>query len=277
MDTQYRNFFKNKGVEKIIEKTDMNMQDDGDIRRVEIIVLKYKSPDMEKDCVSRIVEYTKWPYKLNIFDNRGNGPNTAKAWNKLIRESTCDYILFIDSDAFVQGELLVHDIPKKVCWLTEMMKAFDMHDNVAIVGPVCGTPATSTIQWMRPSDTEPYSIDGHLSGYCFLTKKSIYEDTGYFDEDFCFYGQESDWIERVMEANIYDGKKYKIVIAPRAHVVHGYDNSASIAAKEAEQVGELNPVMDAEYSYFCWNEKKRIRLMHRGIPYKYDRMDWNVR
>src|SRR3990167_10178146 len=101
MNKELEDFLIQNRVTATIKKAESPLLDDHEIKRVEIIVLKYKSPDIEIECLSRIIRYTQWPYKLNVFDNRGNGPNTSKAWNKLIRESTCDYILFMDSDAFV--------------------------------------------------------------------------------------------------------------------------------------------------------------------------------
>lgn len=262
METEVRNFLQSRSLDKVLAKAEAPLLDDKEIQRVEIIILKYKSPEMEKDCVARIIELTQWPYKLNVFDNRGNGPNTAKIWNKLIRESTCDYILFMDSDAFVQGTIRNDD---RVCWLSELMKSFRMYKDVAIVGPVCGTSATSTMQSMGPRNVDPHPIEGHLSGYCFLTKKSIYDEVGYFDEDFCFYGQESDWIERVNEQ-----AKYKIILAPRVHVAHGYEKEGSVAATQAQKEGELSIDDDATYSHNLWNWKKQQRLLQKGIKYSFN-------
>lgn len=270
MDNELEQYLRENRVDATLKKGQSPLLNDSDIKRVEIIVLKYKSPEMEQDCVSRIIKYTQWPYKLNVFDNRGNGPNTAKIWNKLIKESTCDYVLLIDSDAFVQNtirEVNKHHQPGGVCWLTEMMKAFDMFDNVAFVGPTCGTLAVSTVQSMRPEDENPFCVNGHLSGYCFLTKKSIYEELGYFDEDFVFYGQESDWIEITMEKNKYEGKDYKLVVVPRAHVEHGYDNHGSVAARQASEEDNLDIGEDSMYSYLCWNKKKEQRLKKYGVEY----------
>lgn len=250
-----------------IEKVEKSLLDDSEIQRVEIIILKYKSPEIEKDCVNRIIEYTRWPYKLNIFDNRGNGPNTSKIWNKLIKESTCDYVLLLDNDSFVQKGM------KDTCWLTEMMKAFKIHKNVAWVGPVCGTNAVSTIQSMIPEDMEPITVSSHLSGYCFLIKKSIFEEIGYFDEDFGFYGEESDWIEKVFELNQYAGKDYKLVVATRAYVIHGHDNHGSISAQLADKEHEFDMGEDSRYSYLCWNKKKYDRLKSLGIEYKFPELN----
>ena|SRR3990167_8017392 len=150
-----------------------------------------------------------------------------------------------------------------------MMKAFNLFDNVAWVGPVCGSNAVTTMQASRPEDMEPIEVSGHLSGYCFLTKKSIYDELGYFDEDFCFYGQESDWIDRVFEINKYQKKDYKITIAPRAHVVHGYDGEGSQAAKQAEQEEHMDTGEDSQYSYLCWNFKKMRRLEKYDVKYEF--------
>lgn len=269
MHPEIKFFLQKVNMDKILKVVEEPLQNDSNIKRVEIIVLNYKSPELESECVRRIIQFTKWPYKLNMFDNRGNGPNTAKIWNKLIRESTCDYVLFIDSDAFVFDTVgVVHGFRPKdnsgVCWITEMMKAFSMWDNVAIIGPVCGTTGVTTIQSMKPKDMDPFEIDGHLSGYCFLTKKSIYEKVGYFDEDFNFYGQESDWIERIIEE-----KKYRVVIAPRAHVVHGLEGIGSMAAEQAEKEGEMDRGLEATYSYYLWNLKKQIRMRNQGKTYEF--------
>src|SRR4051812_20927799 len=95
-------------IEKIKELAKIPMKSESEMRMVEIIILKFKEPEVEAECAKRIIENTNWPFKLTIYDNRQNTASTAKIWNKLIRESTCDYILFIDSDAYV---------PKcKPCW-----------------------------------------------------------------------------------------------------------------------------------------------------------------
>lgn len=273
MDQEVERFMRSRAMDRTIGVATAPLLNDRDIKRVEIIVLKYKSPAIEEDCVSRIIRYTKHPYKLNVFDNRGNGPNTSKIWNKLIRESTCDYVLFIDSDAFVQntiGQINGERHDDGVCWVSEMMKAFTISPDIVWVGPVAGKSGVTTMQTMYPKDQDPITIEGHLSGYCFLTKKSIYEEVGYFDEDYCLYGQESDWIERILESNKYNGTRYKLAVAPRAHVTHGLDESGgSLAAKQAEKEGEIDIGIDSEYSYLMWNEKKMLRLRNHGVKHEF--------
>ena len=55
-------------IKDIVEKP---LLDDSKIDRVEIIILKYKSPIIETNCINRIIDNTTHPYKLTIFDNRG--------------------------------------------------------------------------------------------------------------------------------------------------------------------------------------------------------------
>ena len=53
------------------------LADDNEIKRVEIVVLKYKSEDVEKDCLTKLIECTQHPYKLVVYDNRPNSANMS--------------------------------------------------------------------------------------------------------------------------------------------------------------------------------------------------------
>lgn len=173
-------------LEKIKVLAEVPMTDDKDTRRVEIIMLKFKEDkSVIDDSISRIVHNTDWPFRLVIFDNRLNTANTSRAWNKLIRESTCDYICIIDSDAFV---------PEGGYWLTRMMESIDETGLVIPVSNLSGG------QSQKVSKEEPYPSfirnKGIWSGYCFLFKKSLYDTLGGFDERFYLYGQDSEWAHR---------------------------------------------------------------------------------
>lgn len=164
------------------------LADEQEIGMVEIIVLKWKRPDVETRCARQIIENTEWPYKLVIYDNRMNPPNTAKIWNKLIRQATCDYICLIDSDAFVPRT--------NPCWLTRMMETFSRL-NCRLVLPItnnCSTPAQKVPE-------EPYPAadlhHGEWSGFCFLFHRSLLYQVGPFDEEFVGYGQDSEFSVRL--------------------------------------------------------------------------------
>lgn len=172
---------------KIKELAEQPLTDDKETRRVEIIMLKFKeSPEVIDKAISKIIHNTNHPFKLTIFDNRLNTANTSKIWNKLIRESTCDYVLLIDSDAFVPNV--------EPCWLTRMMESID---KTGLVIPVssCGGGARQHVT--HAEDYQSFETNSDIwSGYCFLFKKDIVDKIGEFDERFYIYGQDSEWAFR---------------------------------------------------------------------------------
>lgn len=159
------------------------MKEESETKRVEIIMLKFKEePEVIDDAITRIIHNTEHPFKLTIYDNRPNTANTSRIWNKLVSESTCDYVMLIDSDAFV---------PKvEPCWLTRMMESIDETGVVVTVGDNVGGA------YQKAHGAKPYGSkrlnNGVWSGYCFLFKKEIWEQDK-FDEEFYIYGQDSDW------------------------------------------------------------------------------------
>ena len=166
------------------------MTSDRETKRVEIIMLKFKEEPVVIDkAISRIVNNTDWPFKLTIFDNRPNSANTSRIWNKLVGEATCDYVLIIDSDAFVPA------VKTDPCWLTRMMESID---ETGIVIPVssCGGGAHQHVTGPQKYPSSQINKD-IWSGYCFLFKKDLYSKVGKFDERFYLYGQDSEWAFRV--------------------------------------------------------------------------------
>lgn len=164
------------------------MRSEAEMRMVEIIVLKWRRPDIETKCAELIIANTSWPFKLVVYDNRPNTANTARIWNKLIRDATSDYICMIDSDAFVPA--------CEPCWLTRMMSTFERPDCRLVVPMTdrCSTP-------QQRGQAESYGAvsrhDREWSGFCFLMRKSLLHEIGQFDEDFVGYGQDSEFSIRL--------------------------------------------------------------------------------
>ena len=181
-------------IRKLIELSKKPMKTEAEMKMVEIICLKFKTPEVEVECAKRIIENTDWPYKLVMYDNRLNTASTAKIWNKLIKDSTCDYVMLIDSDAFV---------PKtSPCWLTRMMQSFE-HKDCDVVVPVsdnCGGARQKVLGPEKyPSECKNNDV---WSGFCFLFKKSVIDKVGGFDEQFYVYGQDSEWAWRIAHKGI---------------------------------------------------------------------------
>lgn len=175
-------------LEEIKKLAEIPMTDDNETRRVEIVMLKFKEDwEVIGEAIKRIIQHTNWPFKLTVFDNRLNTANTSRAWNKLVKESTCDYVMLIDSDSFVPENLTP-------CWLTRMMESIDETGLVIPVSDVSGGQG----QHIGKQEAYPNFVrnKGIWSGYCFLFKKSLYKTLGDFDERFYLYGQDSEWAHR---------------------------------------------------------------------------------
>lgn len=181
-------------IKKIVALGKIPMKTESEMKMVEIIVLKFKDPEVEVECAKRIIENTEWPFKLVFYDNRQNTASTAKIWNKLIKASTCDYIMLIDSDAYV---------PKlSPCWLTRMMESFE-HEDCDVVIPVADNVGGQH-QQVSAGAKYPNEVKNNdvWSGFCWLIKKGTMEKAGQFDEQFYFYGQDSEWASRIAKKGL---------------------------------------------------------------------------
>lgn len=222
-------------ISRIRELSNQPLVDDKAIKRVEIIILKFKeAPEVIDECITRIIHNTDWPFKLNIFDNRFNPPNTSKIWNKLIKESSCDYIVIIDSDAFVP--LL------KPCWLTRLMESIEDKGVVIPFADNCGGSNKASAAKPYPN-AQPQ--EGIWSGVCGLYKKSIFESIGYFDEDFLLYGQDSEFAYRCLKK--MGGATFRADVLIR-HI-------GSYSAKKEDSAGSFDREADKIYARHLFMKK----------------------
>ena len=213
------------------------LKDDSEIRRVEIIMLKFKEPEVEIEALNHIIENTDHPFKLTIFDNRLNLPNTSRIWNALIRESNCDYICILDSDVFVSKK-----------WLTRLMETFEKPDCYAVL-PV--TNKTSGKQHRAEKalsyPQEPILVNRIFAAQIVLYKKEIFNKIGYFDEEFYIYGQDSEWSHRLLKS------EFNAYIRPDVWVEHMGSYSLNKAAKE----GNYDKGLERKYSKMLFRQKTR--------------------
>ena len=214
-------------LEKIKVLSKLPLKEDGEIRRVEICILKYKEdPKVIDPAVTAIIHNTQWPFKLTVFDNRPNPANMAKIWNKIIHESTCDYICFIDSDAYVPNF--------SPCWLTRMMESIETK---GIVVPY-GDNVTGINRAKGPKNYPSSSVqEGVWTGFCFLIKKDLGLQLP-FDENFYIYGQDSEWAKRFSDE--FGG----VVIREDVLVNH----LRHYSTKKAQRNNEIDKDADMEYS-----------------------------
>lgn len=252
--------FEKKDWDDFIEKIERPLADDKDINRVEIIVLKYKDPATEKDFFNHLVDYTSHYYKLTFFDNRPNSGNTAKIWNKLIKEATCDLIVIMDTDAFVAPG-----------WLEPLVKTIKEYPDCVMAVPVMGGSTATPIQSTEHNiHALSFSIaKGAVSGFCFLIHKQRFLEIGEFDEDFYIFGQDSEICDRISSS------KYHIRVCPASLVYHGtppepgsqiwnFSRSTRKAATEGEFKWELDTLYASELATLKrWQSEGREDLIEK--------------
>lgn len=197
---------------------------------VEIIMLKYKEPEVEKEAISRIIGNTDYPFKLTVYDNRinENNKNTAKIWNKLIKQSRHNYVLIMDSDVFVSRT--------KPCWLTRLMETFEQKKDAYVVSPVLDRTSGRQQAAKRalPYPQEPEEMRTIYAGQCILYKKSIFKKLGYFNEEYYVYGQDSEFALRLLHSP-YKGYIRKDVFV---HHIGSYSLGRTAERKEYDAVAE---------------------------------------
>ena len=91
---------------------------------------------------------------------------------------------------------------------------------------------------------------GLVSGFCFLIRKTAWLAAGGFDNNFGFYGQDSEFFVRMVNET-----KYRVWIQPRAFVSH---DGSSV---------ERSTGLDPEYD-FVEDKEKALKLFY-GKTAKY--------
>jgi len=228
------------GLSKILSAVRAPVPTEKELKMVDIVILKYKDPEVEVKCAKDILENTNWPYKMVFYDNRPGTKNFSKIWNKLIKESTCDYVLIMDSDAFVPT--LSAGEP---CWLTRMMETFDKYPDCDVVIPKVNRTSCMQQQTLVAEDRPPTVLTEPFAAQCCLYKKSVFEKVGYFDEEFLFYGQDSEWSHRANKMGIKTYIRHDVLID------HGKHTSIGKAAKK----GEFDRHLEGQYAQKLFEEK----------------------
>jgi len=193
----------------------------------EIVVVDNASGD---DIAQRLAGEVPRARLLRETENRGYGA----ACNRGARESSSSFLLFLNSDAFVQPGAL-----------TALCAAVDADPSAAVVGPrleyldgrlqtsiqrlpspwkiFCESSGLAALSGgrsflrghtkTRENHGRPQAVEA-LMGAAILVRRSAFEEVGGFDEDFFLYAEETDLMARLRR------KGYCILYEPRAVVVH---------------------------------------------------------
>ena len=168
-------------IEKIIKEP---LISDSELNRVEIFVLHHSEVKPTRECLESILTGTDWPYKLTMLttDSYPKGV-LAKVYNKLLDESTCDYVAFVCSDATVDKG-----------WLSMIMKNFKGSCVVPLVSP----PINPKMNPGRDIGLVSLNAD-ELSISVSVFNKNDIKKIGGFNEDFYLYGHDVDLLQRMQD------------------------------------------------------------------------------
>jgi GT2 family glycosyltransferase len=180
----------------------------GDVILISIVILTLNQMALTQACLESIRRHTPEPYELILVDNGStdgtldylrlqpdvilieNGENKgfAKGCNQGFERSSGDYIMFLNNDTVVTAN-----------WMTHLLRALDADPRIGMVGPVSNfVSGHQQVEVTYTSldgldDFARAHMDSHsgiymdvrlLIGFCMLTKRSVLEEVGLFDEIF---------------------------------------------------------------------------------------------
>lgn len=224
-------------------------------RNFEVIVVDNASEDGSQDMVRR-----EFPQVTMIMNDTNRG--FAAANNQAMAIASGENILLLNSDTLVHGDVL-----------SKSVEYMDAHWNVGAMG--CrvlnsdGSLQHSTSQfpsfqnlmfqtlgldrvtavsafrkyrmldWDRQSERYVQTISG-----CFLmVRKQCVDAVGMLDEDFFFFGEETDWCRRIRQAG------WRIAFTPVGHITHfGGGSSRTLSHKRDLMLSEATVRLHRKHS-----------------------------
>jgi GT2 family glycosyltransferase len=235
---------------------------------VSIIIVSYNTADLLRRAISSVYSYiVRYGYEIIVVDNASsddsvsvleheftdvilikNSDNVgfAKANNQAMRIAQVDYVVLLNSDAFI----LDHDFES-------LLDFMEQHGDIAATGPrVLNTDGTLQSlgfsfpsvrkeliglfrlpKFMKPATLNAlfprYFWDENsarpvdwISGCCMLMRRTVIDAVGALSEDFFMYHEDEEWCYRARRAGFH------IWYYPAASVIH--DNNASPMMERSE-------------------------------------------
>lgn len=205
-------------------------------KSVDIVILNYNTPDITAKCLRSIKRFTDLTnVRIKLWDNGSRDHSRsfftqaewkwieyhyspenlgfAKACNAVMRESTADYVLLLNSDTEVLEtgwlEALVQTCDEMKAGVVGCKLIYPhgliQHAGGFIkpgweIGPHCGDHYGRGAQ--SHEETRIRTDIDFVTGACFLIPRSTIETIGYLDERFFFAGEDVDYCQRIKAAGL---------------------------------------------------------------------------
>lgn len=220
---------------------------------VDIIIVNYNSLNYLEKCLQSIQEHTAYPYNIIIIDNNSTdnsqkylvtlnniiviynqkNKGCAAAWNQGIKAGGNRYILLLNPDTEVTPD-----------WLYPLVKTSSANDDIAIIGTkhvnekeevihagVIRKNANKIIRRAYHDNPKTYAKPQdviRIHGACFMIKRDLIPQLGYFDERYFLYSEETDYCLNARE------KGYRVYYYPVK--IYHYEKGARIDDKKRQEI-----------------------------------------
>ncbi len=207
-------------------------------------MIRYGQPELEREALEAVRKYTDLSrHRLVVVDNYRLDMNLGALWNRLISSVKTPYVCLLNTDTRVSEG-----------WLDRLIEGAEKSGADA-VGPVtncCGNR-------IQVGEVQPHGMCrtvGMLSGFCLVLRRDVWANAGGFREDFGFYGQESNLMERV-------GRK---VIHPGVFVYHKGRGSFP-RDREWDEEKQYSTEVYQRNSRFDWSQRLLVLGAGPGNPF----------
>lgn len=248
----------------------------------DIVIPVWNKKELTERCVNSILLNTDYPYRIVLIDNASSEP--AKGYLEAVARQHPDKIKLVvnkenlgNTTAGVQGMkysdadyVCILDNDTIVCkdWLSEMVKAAEGSPNIGIVNPNSNSfglkkRPDETLEDFASSLTREnagkYIEIGAAVGFCYLVKRKLIDEIGYWDERFSpGYFEDTEYAMRAKK------RGYKSVIALGSYVYH--DEHASFKSKEKKKQFEKFFRASQEKFHALYGRPKRILYVLGRTP-----------
>lgn len=184
----------------------------------EVIIVDNKSTD---DSLERIKKYKSKKLKIKLIESNIN-LGFAGGNNLGFKEAKGKYILLLNNDTKVPSNLLAILIPKMesdstIGALQPKIKLMDDPTVLDNAGAFLN-PIGLSVHWgFGEKDSKEFDQETEIfsaKGACLLTRKSVIEKVGLFDDHFGSYYEESDFCHRLWLAG------YRVIYYPKTFIYH---------------------------------------------------------
>ena len=242
-------------------------------KNIEIIVVNNNSSDNTKQAVNDLI--TKHPNVIlvnleeNLFATGGR--------NEGIKHASGDYLLFVDSDNVVDSFMI-----------EKLVEEMNTNQNIGLIGPImfyyksvdtiyfCGNTinylTSKTTYYLKNKNVKNVKVPkktktDHIPNV-FMTRKSIINETGVFDDNIRIMYDESDFAMRIKKLG------YDVVVLTSAITYHDVIVPGEKGVNKLRQLGIETPERAYHFAknrnifvkrYFPWYGKITYNLIFKRL------------